>query len=224
MVSLTFHFFPVFNIGICDFIILSFEPSSIIWSLIFLDLNSSTIDLNGNFNLACLQYKATSDKSGGKSNHFQEYLFILASIYSTILVTISYTSSGHNNIGMNICWQHQTLNFPCRGQQSILWRPSCNVLDVSFAWLISFKDSSNQRPKLFTSSSETVGILWPPTMKFIFWFTFLSLSERLLDFWGLSFLLHQIICLSIRLIILQVVDSLDERIVVSSMNAFTGGI
>ena len=46
-------------------------------------------------------------------------------------------------------------------------------------------------------------------------------TSRLL---GLNFIQHQIICLSIRLSILQVVDSLDERIVMSSMNTFTGGI
>ena len=60
-------------------------------------------------------------------------------------------------------------------------------------------------------------------MKLIFWFTFPFLSERLLDFLGLNFILHQI-CKSIRLSILCVVDSLDERIVASSMNAFTGSI
>ena len=103
------------------------------------------------------------------------YLFILASADSS--VEISYTNSGQNNIGINICWRHQSLNFPCRRQQSILRRPYCNVLDVSFAWLMSFKDSSNQRPKLFTGSSDTVGILWPSTIKFIFWFTFPFLSD-----------------------------------------------
>ena len=145
IVFLTFHFFPIFNVDFSDFITSFFESSSIIWSLIFPDLNSSTIDLNGNFNFACLQYKATSKKFGDKPNHFRVYLFILASIDSTVLVVISYRSSGHNNIGMN---------FPCRGLRSILWRP-CNVLDVSFAWLISFKDSWNQRPKLFTGSSNS---------------------------------------------------------------------
>ena len=94
---------------------------------------------------ACLQYKATSDKSAGKPNHFRVYL---ASIDSTLLVEISYTNCSHNNIGINICWRHQTLNFPCSGQLSILWRPSYTVLDVSFAWLMSFKDPSDQHPKL----------------------------------------------------------------------------
>ena len=192
MVSLTFHFFPIFNVGFSDFITSSFESSSIILCLIFLDLNSSPIDLNGNFTFACLQYKATSD------NHFWIYLFILASIDSTVLVTILYISSGPNNIRINIwCWP-QTLNFPYKGQWSILWRP-CNVLYVTFAWFI--------HPKLFTSSSDTVGILWPPTLKFIFWFTFLFLTERLLDFLGFNFILHQIICLLIKLSILWIVDS-----------------
>ena len=184
MESLTYQFFPVFNVGFSDFITSSFKSSSIIRSLIFPDLNYFTIDLNGNFNCACLQYKATSDKSGGKPNYFLVYLFILASIDSTVLVAILYMNSSNNNIVINICWRHQTLNFPCRGQRSILWRSSCNVLDVSFAWLMPFKDSSNRHPKLFTGSFDTVGILSPPTMKFIFWFTFLFLSERLLDFWG----------------------------------------
>ena len=118
--ALTFHFFPVFNVGFSDLITSSFESSSTIWSLIFLDLNSSTIDLSRNFNFAYLQYNVTSDKPGGKPNHFQVYLFILASIDSTVLLAISYTSSGHNNIRINICGRHQTLNFPCRRQQSIL--------------------------------------------------------------------------------------------------------
>ena len=138
IVSLTFHFFPVFNVGFNYFISSSFESSSVIWSLIFPDLNSYIIDMNGNFN----------SKPGGKPNYFWIYLFILAAI--------SYTSIGHKDIGTNICCRHQTLNFPCKEQ---VWRPSCNVLDVSFASLIFFKDSSNQRPKLFTGSSETVGIL-----------------------------------------------------------------
>ena len=197
--------------------------SSVIWSLIFPDINFSTINLYGNFNFPCLLYKAISDKPGGKPKHFRVYLFILAFTDLTVLVVISYTSSGHNNIGINICWRHQTLNFPRRGQRSVLWRPSYNVLDVFFAWLISLKDS-NQCPKLFTGSSDRVEILWPPAMKFIFWCTFLFLSKRLLDFGGLNFIPHQIICLSIRLSILWVVDSLDGRIVLSSMNAFTGGI
>ena len=34
MVSLIFHSFPVFTVGFSDFITSSFEPSSIIWSLI----------------------------------------------------------------------------------------------------------------------------------------------------------------------------------------------
>ena len=123
LVSLTFHFFPVFNVGFSDFMASSFESSCIIWRLIFPDLNSSTIDLSGNFNFACLQYKGTSDKPGGKPNHFQVYLFILASIHSTVLVAILYMSSSHNNIRINICCWHHTLNFPCRGQWSILWRP-----------------------------------------------------------------------------------------------------
>ena len=126
MVSMTFHFFPGFNLGFSDFITSSFESY-------FPDLNSPISDLNGNFNFACLQYKATSEKPGGKPNHFRVYLFILASSDSTIHVVISYTSSGHNNVGMNICCRHQTLNFPCKGQRSILWRPSCNVLGASFA-------------------------------------------------------------------------------------------
>ena len=82
MVLLTIHFFPVFNVGFSDLITLSFESSNIIWSLIFPDLNSSTIDLNSNFNFACLQYKATSDKPEGKPNHFQVYFFILAHLDS----------------------------------------------------------------------------------------------------------------------------------------------
>ena len=57
IVSLTFYFFHVFNLGFNDFITLSFESSNIIWSLIFPALNASTIDLNGNFSFACLQYK-----------------------------------------------------------------------------------------------------------------------------------------------------------------------
>ena len=222
--TLTFHFFPIFNVGFSDSITLSFESSSIIWSLIFPDLNSSTIDLNGNFNFTCLQYKATSNKPGGKLTNFRVYLFILASIDSTVLVTISYTSSGHNNIGINICCRHPSLDFSCKGQRSILWRPSCNVLYVSFAWLISFKDSSNQRSKLFTGSSDSIGILWPPTLKFLFWFSFPFLRERLLDFLGLNFFLHQMIYFCIRLSILRVVNSLDERIIVLSLNAFIGGI
>ena len=103
MVSLTFHFFPVFNVGFSDFINSSFEISRIIGSLIFRDLNSSTIYINGNFNFTCLQYKATSDKPGGKPNYFQVYLFILASIDPTVLVSILYTSNCHNNIGINMC-------------------------------------------------------------------------------------------------------------------------
>ena len=116
MVSLTFHFFLVFKVGFSDFITSSFESSSIIWRVIFLDLNSSTIDLNGNFNFACLQYKATSDKPGGKPNHFGVYLFILAFIDSTVFVGILYTHSGHNNIRINICYRHQTLSFPFKGE------------------------------------------------------------------------------------------------------------
>ena len=106
MVSLIFHLFPVFNVGFSDFIISSFESSSIIWSLIFPDLNSPTVDLNGNFNIACLQNKATSDNPVGKPNHFRVYLFILASTDPTVLVAISYTRSGYNNIGINICCRH----------------------------------------------------------------------------------------------------------------------
>ena len=177
-------------------------------------MNSSKINLNGNFYFACLQYKDQSEESGGKPNHFWVYLFILDSIDSTVHVIILYTSSSHYNIRINICCRYQTLNFSCKGQWSILWRPSCNVLDVSFALLISFKDSSNQRPKLFTCSSDTVEILWAPTLKFIFWFTFPFLSERLLDILGLNFILHQIIRLFSRLSIFRVVDSSDERIVV----------
>ena len=119
MGSLTFHFFPVFRVGFNDFITSSFEKSNIIWSLIFLDLNSSTIELNSNSNFACLQYKATSDKPGGKPKHFLVYLFILATIDSTVLVAISYMSNGHRNIRINICCWHQILNFPCRRQRSI---------------------------------------------------------------------------------------------------------
>ena len=185
-------------------------------------MNSSTIDFNSNFNFACLQYNTIPEKLWGKPNHLPVYLFILTSIDSTVLVTNSYMSSGHNSIGINTCNRLQTLNFPCN--RSILWGPFCYILDVSFAWLISFKDSSNQRPKLFTDSTDTEGILWPPTLKFIFWFTFHFLRERLQDFFGLNFIIHQIICLSIRLRVLGVEYSLDERIVASSMNAFTGGI
>ena len=122
MVFLTFYLFLLFNVGFNDFITSSFESSSIIWSLVSPDLNSSTTDLNDNFNFACLQYKATSDKLGGKPNHFRVYLFILASIDSTVHVAIFYTSSSYNNIRINICCKHQTLNFPCKGQRSILWR------------------------------------------------------------------------------------------------------
>ena len=64
------------------------------------------MDLNGNFNFACLQYKATSDNPEGKPNYFRVYLFILPSIDSTVLVVISYTNSGNNNIGINICCRH----------------------------------------------------------------------------------------------------------------------
>ena len=76
MVSLTFHFFLVFNVAFSDFVTSFFELSSITLSLNFPDLNSSAIDLNGNFDFACLPYKATSDKPGGKPNHFRVYLFI----------------------------------------------------------------------------------------------------------------------------------------------------
>ena len=107
MVSLTLYFFPVFNVGFSDFITLSFEWSNSIWSLIFLHLNSSTIDLNGNCDFGCLQYEATSDKPGGKPNHFWVYLFILPSIDSTVFVSILYTSSNHNNIEIDICCRHQ---------------------------------------------------------------------------------------------------------------------
>ena len=55
IVSLTFHFLPVFNIGFKDFITLSLESSSIIWSLTLPDLNSSIIDFSGNFSFACPQ-------------------------------------------------------------------------------------------------------------------------------------------------------------------------
>ena len=142
--------------------------------------------MNDNFNFSCLQYKATSDKLWiDKPNHFRVYLFVLASTDSTVLVAISYTNSSHNNIKINICCRHQTLNFSCKGQWSTLWRPSCNVLDVSFTWLISFKDSSNQRPKFFTGSSDTVGILWPPILKFIILINFFfpkQKTSRLLGF------------------------------------------
>ena len=84
MVSLTFHFFPLYKVRFNDFISLLFDLSKTIRSLIFPDLNSSTTDLNGSLNFACLQNKATSDKTGGKPNHFQVYLFILAYIYSTV--------------------------------------------------------------------------------------------------------------------------------------------
>ena len=86
----------------------------------------------------------------------------------------------------------------------------------------SFKDSSNQRLKVSLVFLTHWGFL-PLTSKSIFWFPFLFLSERLLDILGLNFILAQIICLSIRLNILGVKNSLDERILVSSMNTFTGG-
>ena len=119
--------------------------------------------VSGNFSFACLQYIATSDKSWGNPNHFRVYLFI----FSTVLVEISYTRRGHNSIWINTCWRHHTLYFPCRGHRSILNNPSCNVLDVSFTWLIFFIDSSYQCPIPFTGRSDTVGILWPPISKLI---------------------------------------------------------
>ena len=79
-------------------------------------------------------------------------------------------------------------------------------------------------PRLFTGRSDTVGILWPPISKLTFWFNFPLIREILLDFWGLNFILHQIISSSIKLISFRVVDSLDDKIVVSFMKAFTGGI
>ena len=224
IVSLTFYFLPVFNIGFKDFITLSLESSSIIWSLTLLDLNSSIIDFSGNFSFACPQYIATLDKPGGNPNHFRVYLFIFTSIFSTALIKISYTRRGYNIIWINTCWRHHTLYFPCRGQQSILYSPSCKVLDVSFTWLVSFIDSSYQCPRLFTGRSDTVRILWPPISKLTFWFNFPFLRERLLNFWGLNFILHQIIRSSIKLISFCVVHSLDDKIVMSSIKAFTGGI
>ena len=222
--SLTFHFLPVFNVGFKDFNSLSLESFSIIWSLTLPDLNSSIIDFSGNFSFACLQYIATSDKPGGNPNHIRVYLFIFASIFSTALVEISYTQRDYNSIWIDTCWRHHTLYFPCRVQRSIFCSPSSNVWDVSFTWLVSFIDSSKQRPRLFTGRSDTVGILWPPISKWTFWFNFPLLRERLLDFWGLNFILHQIISSSIKLICFRVVDSLDDKIVASSMKAFTGGI
>ena len=166
------------------------ESSDIIWSLTLPDLNSYIIDFSGNFSFVCLQYIATLDKPGGNPNHFQVNLFIFASIFSTALVEISYTMRGHNSIWINTCWRHHTLYFPCRRQRSILSSPSCKVLDVSFTWLVSFIDSLYQRPRLFTGRTDTVGILWPPFSKLTFWFNFPLLRERLLDFWGLNFILH----------------------------------
>ena len=126
-------------------------------------MNSSANDLNGKFIFAYLPYKATSDKPGGKPNHFWVYLFNLVSTDSTVPVAILYICSDHNNIGIDICCRCQTLNFPSDGRRSNLWWPSCNVLDVSFAWLISFKDSSNVSN--FLPVFQTVGILWPHTLK-----------------------------------------------------------
>ena len=223
MVSLTFLLFPVFNIDFRDFITSSFESSSIIRSLIFPDLNFYTIDSNGDFNAACMQNKAISDRPRGKPNHFHVYLFIFASIHSTIYVAISYSSSNHNNIGINICWRHQTLNFPWRGLQSILWRSSCNVLDVSFTKHLSklIKPKSQTFLRFFRHSRD---ILTTDHEMYILLHFFFSLSERHQDFLDLDSILHQIICLSIRLSILRVEDSLDGKIVVSSMNVFNGSI
>ena len=114
--------------------------------------------MNRYFNCACLQYKTTSDKLGGKPNPFRVYQFIIAFIDTTVLVAILYTSRGHNNIGINMCCWHTTFNLPCNERRSILLRPSWNVLDIFFAWIISFKNSSNQCPK-YTECWEDTSIV-----------------------------------------------------------------
>ena len=71
-----------------------------------MDLNSSPIDLNGNFSFACLQFNATSDKPGGTPNHFRVYL----------LEQFRIQVGGHNSIRIYKCCRKQNLNFPCNGQ------------------------------------------------------------------------------------------------------------
>lgn len=59
--SQTFHFLPVLGESFTVFTTVSLELSNIIWNLTFPVLNSSAIDLSGNFSLDCLLYRAMFD-------------------------------------------------------------------------------------------------------------------------------------------------------------------
>src|SRR3984885_9018842 len=77
--SATFHFLPVFRVGLTVLTTSSAESLNIISSLALPALYSSKTDLKGSLSLADLQYSATSDNPVGTPNHFVVNLFILAS-------------------------------------------------------------------------------------------------------------------------------------------------
>ena len=103
-------------------------------------------------------------------------------------------------------------------------RPSVASSVVSCPLLVSFMDESYHLPKLLTGSSLTVGICLLATVNVVAASILPYLTERLRDFLGLKFILHHDIKPSRRSNIWRVSASFEEIAVVSSMNAFRGGI
>ena len=101
--------------------------------------------------------------------------------------------------------------------------PSSVVFRVSFPCFVSLRDESYHLPRLFTGSSETVGMTWFAMLKVTDSSTFPFRRDRLLDFFGLNSIPAAATTSSSLSRISRVSSSLLERTVVSSMKAFKGG-
>ena len=92
--------------------------------------------------------------------------------------------SGQSSLGKRTNCKSHTLNLPWRGVLAIAFNPSDILLTDSDSWFLSLINSSKTLPRLFTDSSETVGMRCPPTIKYT--------SLRTFPWLGRDFVISQV--------------------------------
>ena len=145
---------------------------------------------------------------------------ISLSISSTDGNPISYMVSNLSSLGKRTNCKSQ--NLPWRGVLAIAFNPSDILLTVAVSWFLSRSNSPKTLPRLFTGSSDTVGMRCRPIVKYTSLRTFPLVRERLRYFAGLRAQRHQRNrSLSLSRTLWKICF---KTIVVSSMNAIIEGM
>ena len=132
--------------------------------------------------------------------------------------------NGQSSLVRSTNWNNHTLNRPCSGGASIACSPSMVCWRMAPLILLTVRDSSKTLPRLFTGSSDTVGIRCSATSKNTSLRMFPLTRARLLDFAGLKAIRHHPNRLFNLSRVFWTTFFLFMIRVVSSMNDFIGGM